>query len=88
MLVVLTTDLFLRRADKWLLTPITVIGLVGSAVGLVVAGVLAQHFGHIGPGIAVVAVGPLALAVILLAAYPETARRELEEINPEDLPPD
>jgi len=67
---------------------ITVIGLVGSAVGLVVAGVLAQHFGHIGPGIAVVAVGPLALAVILLAAYPETARRELEEINPEDLPPD
>ena len=67
---------------------ITVIGLVGSAVGLVVAGVLAQHFGHIGPGIAVVAVGPLALAVILLAAYPETARRELEEINPKDLPPD
>jgi len=26
-LVVLTTDLFLRREDKWLLTPITVIGL-------------------------------------------------------------
>jgi NADH-quinone oxidoreductase subunit N len=26
-LVVLTTDLFLRRQDKWLLTPITVIGL-------------------------------------------------------------
>src|SRR5512132_3849765 len=26
-LVVLTTDLFLRREDKWLLTPMTVIGL-------------------------------------------------------------
>ena len=27
-LVVLSTDLFLRREQKWLLTPITVIGLV------------------------------------------------------------
>ena len=26
-LVVLTVDLFLRREDRWLLTPITVIGL-------------------------------------------------------------
>jgi len=27
-LVVLTADLFLRREQKWLLTPLTVIGLV------------------------------------------------------------
>jgi hypothetical protein len=30
------------------------------------------------------ALGPLALAVLILVAYPETAGRELEELNPED----
>jgi hypothetical protein len=36
---------------------------------------------------AVLAAGPLLLAVLVVAAYPETAGRELEELNPEDLDP-
>lgn len=66
---------------------VAVTSLAGSAAGLVLAGVLSDGFGRIGPAMAILAVGPLALAVLVLAAYPETARRELEELNPEDRPP-
>ena len=61
--------------------------LVGSAIGLTGAGVMSDRFGSIGPAMAVLAAGPLLLAVLVLVAYPETARRQLEELNPEDLPP-
>lgn len=63
---------------------ITVVGLVGSAVGLVVAGVLADHFDRFAPGMSLLAVGPVLMAVLILIFYPETAHRELEELNPED----
>jgi len=69
---------------------ITGAGRIGSVVGLVVTGWLSASsaFGHLGPVLAILALGPLALAVLVLLAYPETARRELEELNPEDAPPD
>jgi MFS family permease len=66
---------------------VAVSSLVGSGAGLVLAGVLSDRFGRIGPAMAVVAAGPLLLAVLVVAAYPETAGRELEELNPEDLDP-
>jgi MFS family permease len=65
---------------------VAVASLAGSAVGLAAVGVMADRFGRIGPAMAVAAVGPLLLAVLVLAAYPETAGRELEDINPEDRP--
>jgi hypothetical protein len=34
--------------------------------------------------LAVLSIGPLLMAVLVLVAYPETAHRELEELNPED----
>lgn len=66
---------------------VAVSALVGSAGGLILAGVLADHYGRIGPAMSILAAGPLLLAVLVLAAYPETAGRELEDINPEDRPP-
>ena len=63
---------------------ITITSLAGSAVGLALAGTLADHFGRIGPALALLAIGPLVLAVLVIVAYPETAGRELEDINPED----
>lgn len=63
---------------------VAVSSLVGSGAGLLLAGVLADRAGRIGPAMAVLATGPLLLAILVLAAYPETAGRELEDLNPED----
>jgi MFS family permease len=59
----------------------------GGVVGLLSAGVLSQHFGTFAPAFAVLAAGPALLVVLIVRAYPETAGRELEELNPEDQPP-
>ena len=63
---------------------ITAFGRIGSVIGLVVTGVLASKLDRIGPALALLAIGPAVLAVLILVAYPETAHRELEDINPED----
>jgi len=63
---------------------ITVGSVVGSAVGLTVAGRLGDHFGRLGPGIAMLGLGPLVVAALVILFYPETAHLELEELNPED----
>ena len=56
----------------------------GGVVGLIAAGILSGHFRTFAPAFAVLAVGPAALVVLIVRAYPETARRELEDLNPED----
>jgi MFS family permease len=61
-------------------------GVLGSGVGLAIAGRLADHFGRFGPGIALLGVGPLVVAALVMTLYPETAHLELEELNPEDAP--
>jgi MFS family permease len=60
------------------------LGRVGSIVGLVVVGLLSDRFGTLPPAFALMAMGPAALAILIIVAYPETAGRELEELNPED----
>lgn len=73
------------RANGW----ITATGRVGSILGLVIAGFLssAHSFGRLAPALALLGLGPLALAVLVLVAYPETAHLELEDLNPEDRSP-
>jgi len=66
---------------------IALVGVVGSSVGLLLAGNLADRW-SLGPAISVLALGPLLLSVIVLWKYPETAHLELEDINPEDRPRD
>ena len=68
------------RANAW----ITLAGVFGASTGLAVAGRLGDHFGRLGPGIAMLALGPALLTVLVLVLYPETARMELEDLNPED----
>ena len=63
---------------------IAVLGVVGTVIGLVVAGVLSDRWDGLGPALAVLSVGPLIVGVLVLVAYPETAHHELEELNPED----
>jgi hypothetical protein len=64
-----------------------VAGVSGSVVGVLLAGVLAGPWGGLGRPIALLALGPLLVAVLVLACYPETANRSLEELNPGDAPP-
>lgn len=66
---------------------IAVLGRAGSVVGLVAAGMFSDAFGSFGPGMALLALGPLVLAVLVLTSYPETAHTELEDLNPEDAAP-
>jgi MFS family permease len=64
---------------------ISITGMGGSVIGLLAAGVMADAFDSYGPTMAIVAIGPLLMAVLILLRFPETARRELEDINPDDL---
>lgn len=59
-------------------------GVIGGAIGLSLAGRLADHYGRIGPGITMLAAGPVIVSILVLTLYPETAHMELEELNPED----
>lgn len=65
---------------------ITLAGVTGSGVGLLLAGRFADHYGRFGPGFAILAVGPLVVAALVVTLYPETANVELEDLNPEDAP--
>jgi MFS family permease len=58
--------------------------MTGSVVGLLSAGRLEEATGSFGRALAVLAAAPLAMAAVVLALFPETARRELEDLNPED----
>jgi hypothetical protein len=46
--------------------------------------VLTDHFDRVGPAMAILAIGPILLAVLVILFYPETAGQELETLNPED----
>jgi predicted MFS family arabinose efflux permease len=63
---------------------ITLLGVLGSALGLVLVGELSDRWGDVGSAMPVVAIGPALLTVLILVAYPETAHHSLEELNPED----
>jgi MFS family permease len=63
---------------------IGVLYAAGGVVGLIATGVLSSAIGTLAPAFAILAVGPAALVVLIVVAYPETAGRELEDINPED----
>lgn len=65
---------------------ITTITVAGSATGLVIAGQLDERYGGLGRGVTLLGVGPLIVVLMIVFLYPETANRELEDINPEDAP--
>jgi len=65
---------------------INLASVVGSAVGLLLAGRLADQMSSLGPAMAVLALGPLVVIGLVLLRYPETASVELEHLNPDDAP--
>jgi len=61
-----------------------VMSVTGSALGLVVAGRAIDRTGHLADGMVLLLPLALLVAVLAFTVFPETARRQLEEINPED----
>jgi MFS family permease len=64
---------------------LTAAGRLGAVVGLLVVGGLSEWLGRFGPAFAVLSVGPVALIILIAWAFPETAHRALEDMNPADL---
>jgi MFS family permease len=63
---------------------LTAAGRGGAIIGLLVIGWVSQSRGRFGPAFSLLAVGPVLLVVLIATSFPETARRSLEELNPED----
>ena len=63
---------------------LNVLAAGGGLSGLAVTGAVAGTLGRLGPALAVVSVGPLLVVALVLLAYPETAGRSLEDLNPGD----
>jgi len=63
---------------------VTAIALLGGSFGLIIAGAAIDHgVSHVRI-LGLLACGQLCVAMIVLTWFPETAHRELEELNPED----
>lgn len=63
---------------------LTASALVGGIAGLLLVGQLLDRGQSYGQVIGLVALGQVAVVVIVLTRLPETAHRELEDLNPED----
>lgn len=86
-LAVYRTELFAtsRRGTSGFI--ILASALVGGSVSLLITGALADSGVSYGSIMFALVVGPMIVALIVLLTYPETAHRELEDINPEDADP-
>ncbi len=63
---------------------VSLVGLTGSAVGLLAVGDLSERLDSFAAAFAVIGIAPLIVVALVLTLFPETARRSLEEINPGD----
>jgi MFS family permease len=66
---------------------LSVLSVLGSAIGLVVTGTIFDNTGSYSSAIALLGIAPMVVVAIVVLFYPETAHRSLEELNPEDAPP-
>jgi len=65
---------------------IVTLGVLGSATGLVLVGIIVDRLDNYGHALAIVGIGPMLAAALVMARFPETARVELEALNPDDVP--
>jgi len=66
---------------------ITTAALIGGSVGLVAAGRMIDSSLGFGASMLILTAGPLLGSLVVWRTFPETASRELEEINPDDVVP-
>ena len=63
---------------------VTVSALLGGSIGLIVGGTLIDHHWSYGTVMLMFSSVSVVIAVLVWVFYPETAHRELEELNPQD----
>jgi MFS family permease len=63
---------------------VTASNLIGGSVGLIITGRLLDAGWSYGRVMGMLVLAPLVVSVIVIASFPETAHRELEEISPDD----
>jgi len=66
---------------------LSVAGRLGTVLGVVGVGFLADRMGGFGGPLALSAAAPLLVALLVVWKFPETAHQSLEALNPEDRPP-
>jgi MFS family permease len=59
-----------------------VLGVLGSATGLVLAGALSHHPSDLGRSVALMGVGSFLVALIIVPLLPESAARTLDDVSP------
>lgn len=64
---------------------ITAAALVGGSVGLLASGQLLDNGWSYGKTMAVMALGQVVAVLVILTKYPETAHKDLDELNPEPM---
>ena len=62
---------------------VTAGGLIGGSIGLIAAGRLLDSGWSYSAVMGLLALGPIAVALLVVLTFPETAHRELEEISPD-----
>jgi putative MFS transporter len=79
---VLNTELFPTETRGTSNGLVTVVGVVGSALGLIVVGALRDPLGGLGHSLALTTIGTLVAAICVVPFLPESVNRELDEISP------
>lgn len=85
---VLNTELFPTETRGTSNGMVALIGVTGSAVGLVLAGTLSEPLGGLGRSIALTTIGTLIAAVVVVPFLPESVHKDLDEISPSKADPD
>ena len=65
---------------------ISIFAVLGSACGLLLIGHLSERFGSFGEAFTLLSICPILVVLLVLIFFPESRNRELEDLNPEDLP--
>ena len=65
---------------------LSIVAVIGSACGLLLVGDLSERFGSFGEAFALLSICPILVVLLIMLFFPESRNRELEDLNPEDLP--
>ena len=77
-----STELFPTEVRGTAGAGLTIIGVLGSASGLLVAGFLSSPLHGIGKAVAITAIGPLIVGLFLISRLPEARGQLLDDVSP------